>query len=161
MLKRINNRLASVESVMIGFLILAMTALAFLQVLSRYVIKVSYPWLEEAVRFMMFWLTYMGVPLLIYKSGNINIDFFPEVVQKKLRLDITPALELIVLVFTVIFLKEIATFIQTTAFYEQKSQVMALPMTFVYSVFAIGNGLAIFHAISKFVFKFMDWRKSK
>ena len=161
MLKRINDRLASVESVMIGFLILAMTALAFLQVLSRYVIKVSYPWLEEAVRFMMFWLTYMGVPLLIYKSGNINIDFFPEVVQKKLRLDITPALELIVLVFTVIFLKEIATFIQTTAFYEQKSQVMALPMTFVYSVFAIGNGLAIFHAISKFVFKFMDWRKSK
>ena len=161
MLKRINDRLASVESVMIGFLILAMTALAFLQVLSRYVIKVSYPWLEEAVRFMMFWLTYMGVPLLIYKSGNINIDFFPEVVQKKLRLDITPALELIVLVFTVIFLKEIATFIQTTAFYEQKSQVMALPMTFFYSVFAIGNGLAIFHAISKFVFKFMDWRKSK
>lgn len=161
MLKRINDRLASVESVMIGFLILAMTALAFLQVLSRYVLKVSYPWLEEAVRFMMFWLTYMGVPLLIYKSGNINIDFFPEIVQKKLRLDITPALELIVLVFTVIFLKEIATFIQTTAFYEQKSQVMALPMTFVYGVFAIGNGLAIFHAISKFVFKFMDWRKSK
>lgn len=161
MLRKINEKLAGAESVVIGIIMLAMTALAFLQVLSRYVLKTSYPWLEEAVRFLMFWLTYVGVPLLIYKSGNINIDMVAETLKKKWRIDIYPLLELSVLLFTLYFLKEIFAFIQTTAFYQQKSQVMALPMTAVYSVFAIGNVLAVFHAVSNFIFRFTEWRKNR
>ena len=159
MLKAINEKLAQVEFLLIGIDLLAMTALAFLQVLSRYVFKTSYPWLEEGVRFLMFWLTYLGVPLLIYKSNNVVIDFVPDLVREKAGFDITPVLDLAVLCFTVYFLVQTATFLQSTVFYAQKSQVMSLPMVAVYSVFAIGNGLAIFHACSNFVFRFQKWRK--
>lgn len=161
MLRKINDKLAAAESVFIGIVILAMTALAFLQVLSRYVMKTSYPWLEEVVKFMMFWMTYIGLPLLIYKSGNINIDFFPELCKKKLHFDITPILDFVILVFTLFFLKEIFEFLKTTEFYHQKSQVMSLSMTFIYSVFAIGNILAVFHSVSNFVFRIADWRNKK
>lgn len=161
MLRKINDALAKAENVSIAILLLAMTALAFLQVLSRYILKTSYPWLEEVVRFMMFWLTYMGVPLLVYKSENINIDFIPEIIKRKLHFDIYPILELMILAFILLFLKETAVFLKTTEFYHQKSQVMAAPMTFIYSVFAIGNGLAVFHAISNFVFRLTERRKEK
>lgn len=161
MLRKINDTLASAESILIGVIILAMTALAFLQVLSRYVLKTSYPWLEEMVRFLMFWLTYMGVPLLIYKRGNVNIDMLPETVKEKLHFDITPILDLAVLLFTLFFLWEIAIFLSTTSFYNQRSQVMSLPMVQVYSVFAIGNVLAVFHAVSLYVFKLKEWRKNR
>ena len=161
MLRKINDNLAKGESIAIGILMLAMTALAFLQVLSRYVLKTSYPWLEEVVKFMMFWMTYLGVPLLIYKGGNINIDFIPGLIKKVFHIDITPLINLIVLIFILVFLKETGVFLKTTAFYQQKSQVMAIPMTFVYSVFAIGNILAVFHSISNFIFRVQDWRKQK
>lgn len=156
MLRKINEMLAKAENGAIAVLLLAMTALAFLQVLSRHITKTSYPWLEEVVRFMMFWLTYMGLPLLIYKSGNINIDFIPELIKGKLHIDIYPILELLVLLFTLFFLKEVATFLQTTTFYQQKSQVMGMSMTLVYSVFAIGNVLAVFHSVSNFVFRMQE-----
>ena len=161
MLKALNEKLAQLESILIGVDLLAMTALAFLQVLSRYVFKTSYPWLEEMVRFLMFWLTYLGVPLLIYKSNNVTIDFVPELIHGKCRIDITPVLNLAVLIFTVYFLVQTAAFLQSTVFYDQRSQVMAMPMVIVYSVFAIGNGLAVFHSISNFIFQFQEWRKKR
>lgn len=161
MLKRINDHLAKAEFCAIGVILLAMTALAFLQVLSRYILKTSYPWLEEAVRFLMFWLTYIGVPLLIYKSGNIHIDFIPELLRDKLKIDITPIIDLAVLIFMLYFLKQATIFIQATAFYAQKSQVMSLPMQYIYSVFVIGNTLAVFHAVSTYILKIMEWRKNR
>lgn len=124
MLKTINEKLAKMESILIGLDLIIMTALAFLQVLSRYVFKNSYPWLEEVVRFLMFWLTYLGVPLLIYKSNNVSIDFVPEILREKCKIDIVPILNLAVLIFTVYFLIQTTIFLQSTIFYAQKSQVM-------------------------------------
>lgn len=160
MLRKVNDILAGAEQFLIGLDILVMTAMAFLQVLSRYVFKTSYPWLEEAVRLLMFWLTYLGVPLLIYKSNNVAIDFIPEAVEKKFKFSFAPILNLIVLMFVLYFLSQTFTFLKTTMFYNQKSQVMSIPMVLVYSVFAIGNILAVFHSVSNFIFNFMDRRKN-
>lgn len=158
MLEKINQGLERMESAVIGVILLAMTLLAFTQVLSRYIIHVSFPWLEEAVRFLMFWLCYMGVALLARKSANINIDVLPDFLKKKFHLNIEPLIQLGVLAFTLIFLWYAAVFLSTTHFYAQKSQVMSLPMEWVYSVFVIGNGLAVFHLISNLIAGFKEWR---
>lgn len=161
MLEKVNTFFEKLESNCIGWILIAMSLLAFTQVVSRYVTHTSLPWLEESVRFLMFWLCYMGVPLLICRASNITIDILPDQLKKRFHINIFPAIDFVVFLFTLVFLRFTWQFLMTASRYAQKSEVMNLPMVLVYSIFLIGNVLAVFHMIFHLISTFHKRRAEK
>ena len=49
--------------------------LALLQILFRYVLKVSAPWTEEAARYLMIWMALLASGLAFRNGDHFNIDF--------------------------------------------------------------------------------------
>jgi TRAP-type C4-dicarboxylate transport system permease small subunit len=49
--------------------------LALLQILFRYVLKISAPWTEEAARYLMIWMALLASGLAFRNGEHFNIDF--------------------------------------------------------------------------------------
>lgn len=59
-------------------LIFVMTAAIFTQVLTRYVLHISIPWLQFVIGFSMSWLTMLGSAVALEKKGHFAINIFSE-----------------------------------------------------------------------------------
>jgi len=53
----------------------ALFVLVIAQILSRYVIKISAPWTEEAARYLMIWMALLAAGIAFQKGEHFNIDF--------------------------------------------------------------------------------------
>jgi TRAP-type C4-dicarboxylate transport system permease small subunit len=62
-----------------------MTALVFLQVICRYVLKSQLIWTEEVARYLMLWMAFTGTSCVIKKWDNIYVDFFINLLKQKPR----------------------------------------------------------------------------
>jgi TRAP-type C4-dicarboxylate transport system permease small subunit len=62
-----------------------MTALVFLQVICRYVVKNPLVWTEEVARYLMLWMAFIGASCVIKKWDNIYVDFFINLLKQKPR----------------------------------------------------------------------------
>lgn len=59
-------------------LIFVMTAAIFTQVLTRYVLHISIPWLQFVIKFSMSWLTMLGSAVALEKRGHFAINIFSD-----------------------------------------------------------------------------------
>ena len=62
----------------------AIFILVMMQILFRYVFKVSAPWTEEAARYLMIWMALLAAGIAFQKGQHFNIDF----VTSRLRAEI-------------------------------------------------------------------------
>jgi TRAP-type C4-dicarboxylate transport system permease small subunit len=62
-----------------------MTALVFLQVICRYIVKNPLVWTEEVARYLMVWMAFIGASCVIKKWDNIYVDFFINLLKQKPR----------------------------------------------------------------------------
>lgn len=58
-------------------LLAVMAALVIANVISRYVFSHSFPWVEEATRYMMIWAAFLGAGPALRVGGHIAIDTLP------------------------------------------------------------------------------------
>ena len=59
----------------LGTCVIAMTGLAVLQVILRYVFAASLIWVEEVSVIIMLWMTWLGVTVLWLTRSHIAVDF--------------------------------------------------------------------------------------
>lgn len=57
-------------------LFVAMVLIVFLQIISRAVFSSSFPWTEEAARFLMIWVTFLGASFAFQYGAHISIEAF-------------------------------------------------------------------------------------
>lgn len=155
LLKRVNDGIAKCEITVMATALICMAIFGFAQVLSRFVFKNSLPWVEEVTKYLMVWVTYLGLGYCAKTHGHIEIDLVPQLVKKYLKVDISAFIDLIVFGFTLVFLSCSWTFVMDTMAHGQTTPVLLLPMWTIYSVFLIGNGLCIFHMIANFILRFL------
>lgn len=65
------------DKILGGFLealLAIMVLVVILQVLARYVIQVSIPWTEEAARYMLAYLTFVGAAIALKEGKHIVVD---------------------------------------------------------------------------------------
>ena len=74
-----------IEDAVLIFGFVVITALAFLQVVLRTGFKMSYPWLEEIIRYIYIWLCWIGVSLAERRGEHIRLDFIVNMLPKKSR----------------------------------------------------------------------------
>jgi TRAP-type C4-dicarboxylate transport system permease small subunit len=72
---RIRNVVVRCLSAALGTCVMAMTGLAVLQVVLRYVFASSLIWVEEVSVIIMLWMTWLGVTVLWLTQSHIAVDF--------------------------------------------------------------------------------------
>lgn len=72
---RFRNIVVRCLSAALGTCVMAMTGLAVLQVVLRYVFASSLIWVEEVSVIIMLWMTWLGVSVLWLTQSHIAVDF--------------------------------------------------------------------------------------
>lgn len=75
----------------------------FLQVLTRYVFKLSVPWQEEVASYAEVWVLFMMAPALIYRAQHIRVTILIDRIKnKKVRQIIELIVYIVVFIFAVV-----------------------------------------------------------
>ena len=65
-----------------GFLMLAMAALVFMEVVSRYLFSTSYEFVPVIASWFMVWMTYFMLGVIMKARQHISIDILPSLISK-------------------------------------------------------------------------------
>lgn len=74
MLTRIETLFVAANRWLLITLMAVMAALVIANVLSRYLLSHSFPWVEEATRYMMIWAAFLGAGPALRVGGHIAVD---------------------------------------------------------------------------------------
>ncbi len=142
MLASFDRRLLAVNRWLVIVLLAAMAVMVFANVALRFLTDYSILWVEEASRYTMVWLTFIGAGPVLRCGGHIGIDTLENNVPRyarEIRRAIFALLALFFLVMIVIGLRySMLTWAQTTP-------VLEIPIGAVYLAMPVGFALLIVH----------------
>jgi TRAP-type C4-dicarboxylate transport system permease small subunit len=64
-------------SYIVAFLLVAMSAVVFGNVISRYFLNTTWGWYEEVSRFLLIWIVFLGAVVAMIRSDHLGIDLLP------------------------------------------------------------------------------------
>lgn len=102
-LKTLNKGIAKLYQFICIILLGVMCLLAVVEVVRRYIFKVSFMWSDEALRYMSVWITFFGGALVFRKASMTVFDLFIGKLKTKAR-KIADLLVLIVSMVFVVFI---------------------------------------------------------
>jgi len=128
--------------VLIG-LVAVMSVLVIVNVISRYVFSHSFPWVEEATRYMMIWAAFLGAGPALRVGGHIAID---TLVQALPRAAAGVLRTVIVALISAILLVLIWLGVEYVEFaWYQESPVLSWSLGKVYLALPVGLTLTLAH----------------
>ena len=101
-----------VLGVVLEVFIVVMVLVVILQVLARYAFRVSIPWTEEAARYMLAYLTFVGAAIALKEGKHIVVTFLYERLSPGTRWSFDLAFHLLILLFLLAILKGGLTLLQ-------------------------------------------------
>lgn len=122
-----------------------MAALVIANVISRYVFSHSFPWVEEASRYLMIWAAFLGAGPALRVGGHIAVDSLVQALPtgpaRALRglLVLIMGATLVVLVWLGLDYVDFA--------WEQESPVLGWSLGKVYLAIPLGAALALVHLL--------------
>lgn len=144
--RRVNTVLAVVERLTVGLLLASIVVLVVTQVVARHLLDTPLVWTEEAARFALVWLTFMGAALLALEKGHIVVDLFasPQLARIRRVAEFAASIVQIVACAVVAYAAvEYWSFLGDT-----RSPALRVPMRVVYVSTAIGFGLWSLHTLA-------------
>lgn len=106
------------------------------QVLSRYVLKHSFTWMEELATIMFVWMIYFGVSAAVTKRKHLRIDFVLDMVPFKVKRAMLLLSNVIFAVFNVYISFVMVYVIQLLG--SSQTTMLRLPQAAVYAVIPFG-----------------------
>ena len=103
-LKKLNNVLEKCIMNVAGVLFLVMTALAIMQVGSRYVFSQPLTWTEEYARFIFSYVVLFGSAILVRRKGHVTVTLIVERFKGATREAVEMAAMIISLIFIIIMI---------------------------------------------------------
>ena len=144
-LDQIAKRLAVFCQCLLCLALTVMTAVAFLEVVRRYMFGASYPWAEELVRFLLVWITFIGGSAAFYTGNLICFDMVTSKISPRMQFLFAVVGGVLIFIILGIFFKYGLTYSMSRAIQFQRSPGMNLPMVYVYASIPIGIGLMLFY----------------
>ncbi|MDQ6619413.1 MAG: TRAP transporter small permease [Pseudomonadota bacterium] len=125
-------------------LLAAMACMVFANVVLRYASGSSIIWVEEASRYVMIWLTFIGCGLVLRYGGHLGIDTLQERLPRRAAVVRGVIFALLLAFFAVMLWLGIVYSART---WQQTTPVMQIPVGFVYLAMPIGFALMIVHLL--------------
>jgi len=144
MLERFDRALLSANRWAVIGILAAMAAMVFANVVLRYATDRSLLWVEEASRYLMIWLTFLGCGLVLRYGGHIGIDTLQDALPRHAAA-IRAAIFCVLLAFFATMLWVGARYSLLT--WGQTTPVLGIPIGAVYLAMPIGFALLIVHLV--------------
>jgi len=146
MKKILNN-----EEYLLAVFLPLMCIIVFVNTVGRYTGTLSIPWAEEAARYLMIWLVFIGIAAAAKKNSHFAVEVFflitPKAVHKPGRFFI-----LFMVVFFNLFVSGLAIkFVKNLYNMGQVSPSLGIPMWIMYSAIPIGCFLMAVRSIQYFI----------
>ncbi|MCI9008184.1 MAG: TRAP transporter small permease [Lachnospiraceae bacterium] len=97
------DEISEIIDKVVSILCVILTFLMFLsvlyQIIGRYLIRTSIAWTEEAARYCMIWLAFLGASMLVRSGENSSVTFLKDRFSKKLRDYLELAIQAVMLAF--------------------------------------------------------------
>jgi TRAP-type C4-dicarboxylate transport system permease small subunit len=137
------------ELVAVAILVIAMVAVTFGQVFTRYVLNFAPAWCEELARYLFIWVVFLGAPIGVQERGHMAL----KLVQDRLPLSGKRFCNGLVYAAATLFLaaltwQGIALVLRTVY---QVSPTLLISMRWVYVAIPIGSLLMLFHLATIFL----------
>lgn len=139
----IDRRLLQFNRLLMMGALAAMTAIVFASVTIRFVSDYSIPWAEEVARYLMVWLTFLGVGPVLRYGGHVAIDSLPTSAPAGVARAARVAIVAIVAVFFLVLVGAGWQYVQRTL--EQQTAVTEVSFAFVSAAVPAGFALALWH----------------
>ena len=127
-------------------LIVVMVLVVFLQVLARYAIRISIPWTEEAARYMLAYLTFVGAAIALKEGKHIVVHFLYERLSPGTRRAFDMAFHVLILLFLLAILKGGVTLIEG-AWDVPTASMPWITMGQVYLILPVGLVIMIWYVL--------------
>ncbi len=150
-MKKILNHL---EEYIMAVLLPLMCLIIFLNTVGRYTQTFSMPWAEEAARYCMIWLVFLGIAAAAGKNSHFAVEVFFLITPKSFHKYIRVVIMLIVVAFCLKISHISIEFIQRLQAMGQISPSLAIPMWMMYSAIPVGCFLMAVRTIQSFVRNF-------
>jgi TRAP-type C4-dicarboxylate transport system permease small subunit len=156
-LARIGNVLNRTAEVACCLMVLTMTLVVATQVICRYLLEASLTWSEEASRYLLVWITFLGGSIAFKRGMHTGFD----AVVRGLSPGARRAAALATLLAIVAFLVVVGLKGMQLALFNmnQRSPALKLPMGTVYLAIPIGCLLMLVYAADQLVD--LLWRQSQ
>jgi TRAP-type C4-dicarboxylate transport system permease small subunit len=142
MLASFDRRLLAVNRMLVIVLLAAMASMVFANVVLRFLTDHSILWAEEASRYAMVWLTFIGAGPVLRYGGHIGIDTLEQVSPRA-----APAIRAVILALLAVFfcVMIVVGIRYATLTWAQTTPVLEIPIGAVYLAMPIGSGLLLVH----------------
>lgn len=156
MLKRLEVAFVRLNQAIVGLMMLAMFAMVFTNVVTRYGFGFSIGWAEEVSSFLMIWVTYLGAGLALREGRHVAIDIFQDKLPEGLRRHARAVLAVLILMFFG-FLTWYG--VQFVIFgWSKETMVTQIPRGIPYLAIPIGAAMFALHLVFMFrAFVEKDW----
>lgn len=146
-LRRLNDVLQRIASIIVSTLMGAITIVIFAQVFGRYVLFYSLPWSEELARYMMVWISALGSAVALRRGAHVGLDILVQRLPGRVR----TAVEVVALLFALALTGVLAWFGFKLANFNmmQHSAAMRLPMGYPYAAVPTAGLLMVLIVLEK------------
>jgi TRAP-type C4-dicarboxylate transport system permease small subunit len=111
--------------------------------------RLSIPWSEEASRYLFVIMILLGINVGISKNLMVRIDMIDNILSPRIKRAFNVAREIVALIVAFILFYSCFPLIRVGSF--QKSPAMQLPMSALYTIVAIGFGLAVISVLFRLI----------
>ena len=138
MWKKIDFVVSSIEEGITGTLILLCTIILFGNVIARYVFNSASSWAEEAVRYAIIWVVFLGASTCAKNGSHVGLDLFAQILPPKGRKVVYIIGNLFAILFAAACTYSSFINLMLVVNTGQKSAAMLMPMWILYIVIPLG-----------------------
>ena len=126
----------------VAFWVLAFVV--FLQFFTRYVLNSSFAWTEEIARYLLIWVTFIGMAMVVRKESNIAVEIFYRWMPIGLRRVLSTLVDLISIAF---FAKMTLLCVDLAQRTRQSMTSIDWPKSLIYWGVAVGLAVCTLYAL--------------
>lgn len=146
--RTIRGYVTIIESLLVAGMV-GMVILATLQVFFRYVVGASLTWSEEALRYLMIWIAFLGIGLAYSRGEMIGMELLTKSLPHRVAVVVGLAGRLMILAMMI----AIAWFGWEFAWKTREGTATAIPISMFWVHIAVATGaiLTVLHVVASFV----------
>ena len=121
----------------------------FVNVVMRYVFKSGFAWSDESIRYLIFYVTLVGLGMGVRKNATISVDLLIQIVSDKKKKVLYLMINTIQIMFGVILCFASSKLIQSSWLVNEHTLAMDIQIVIPYAPFIIGSVLLIYRSIQQ------------
>lgn len=144
-MRRLERIVVALNGAVVISLLASMALIVGANVALRYATNHSLPWADEAARYLMIWMTFLGAGLALRQGGHVAITNLHDVLSTRSQRTLRAIIVLVLLSFFAFMIYVGLQYMDRARF--QKTPALRLSFLYVYAAMPVGFGLLILHLL--------------